>query len=250
MATGYTTTIAQALLLLAVPFLIEMGAFALNDYYDVKADSINERLDRPLVTGEISEGEAFLLAVLAFIFGNAIALYLGQGPFLIAFSMTVLSWMYNARLKDLPLVGNLFIAATMAMPFIYAWAVAGNTNEVLNLLIASAFFMGLGREIVKDMEDAEGDVAARGSRTLPVVAGRGIAKAVALASLGVFYISSIMLLMKFLSNVLAVAGFIISLGLVSYALGFLIKDFKLDAVRKITLAAMGIGLLATFLALL
>ena len=47
---------------LAVPVFIEMGSFALNDYFDVKADKANKRNDRPIASGEISPRAAIAAA--------------------------------------------------------------------------------------------------------------------------------------------------------------------------------------------
>jgi len=38
---------------LLVPLFIELGAFALNDFFDIETDKKNKRYDRPLVKGSI-----------------------------------------------------------------------------------------------------------------------------------------------------------------------------------------------------
>jgi hypothetical protein len=42
-----------------MPLWLEMGAFALNDYFDVEVDRKNNRTDRPIIRGDIS-GSALL----------------------------------------------------------------------------------------------------------------------------------------------------------------------------------------------
>lgn len=54
-----------ALLSILPPFLIEIGSFAINDYFDIESDRKNKKSDRPLVTGELSPAFAIGLSVAA-----------------------------------------------------------------------------------------------------------------------------------------------------------------------------------------
>ena len=54
---------------LLVPIFIEMASFALNDYLDVATDRANKRMDRPLVTGELTPKDAIFAATVCYALG-------------------------------------------------------------------------------------------------------------------------------------------------------------------------------------
>jgi geranylgeranylglycerol-phosphate geranylgeranyltransferase len=166
--------IAPAIILLSlcVPVFIEMGSFALNDYFDVKTDRANKRKDRPIASGEIAPQAALIAAAACYLLGIASSLPLPPAALGITILFAVLSIAYNFKLKELPLVGNAYIAASMAIPFIFGNLVASQFLLPKILAIASvAFVAGLGREIIKSAEDVKGDVLHRNARTLPAVIG-------------------------------------------------------------------------------
>jgi geranylgeranylglycerol-phosphate geranylgeranyltransferase len=158
---------------LIVPLFSEMGAFALNDYFDIETDRLNKKTDRPLVKGTISPRFALFFSAASLGLSAIFAFPINS----IAFSIVVLfnfaAIAYNWKLKDLPLVGNIYIALTMAIPFIFGnFVYSGTLSPVSLALAALGFVAGLSREIVKSVQDMEGDVKARGSKTLPVVIGK------------------------------------------------------------------------------
>jgi len=164
-------TAVQASLLFLCPFLISAGAFALNDYFDVESDRRN-RKDRPIVRGDISKSGALWISVLLLALGMLAALPLGAYPLLIAVVFASLSVLYDWKLKDVALIGNMVIASSMAIVFIFTeMALAGTVSQLTMLICATSFLSGLGREVQKTVQDLEGDVKARGSRTLPVLIG-------------------------------------------------------------------------------
>ena len=158
---------------LAVPVFIEMGSFALNDYFDVKTDKANKRHDRPIASGEISPSHALIAAAACYLAGIAAALPLPPLALIIALIFAALSIAYNFKLKELLLVGNVYIAASMAIPFLFGSLVAApGISPYIWAIALVASVAGLGREIIKSAEDMEGDVRHRNARTLPVVIGR------------------------------------------------------------------------------
>jgi len=170
--SGWNLSFSSALLIgFLVSVLSEFGAFALNDYFDVRADTINRRRDRPIIRKDVSPDAALLIGAASFILANLLAfMYLNQAAFLVVLALTVLSVLYNTALKHLPFIGNLFIAITMAVPFLFGGLVLGNIGQPAIFLSAIAFFVGVGREIMKDIEDVPGDRKV-GARTLPIVIG-------------------------------------------------------------------------------
>lgn len=173
-----TTVIALSLL---VPVFSEMGAFALNDYMDVETDRLNKKKDRPLVKGTIKPTTALAFSLLALAISTILAYFVGIFGFVIALVFNLVAVLYNWKLKDLPLAGNAYIALTMAIPFIFGnFVVSSALSPIVLVLALLGFVAGLAREIVKSAQDMEGDVKARGSKTLPVVVGRKMALAIAI----------------------------------------------------------------------
>jgi geranylgeranylglycerol-phosphate geranylgeranyltransferase len=102
----------------------------------------------------------------------------------VAVITVLLLYLYNYRLKKVPLLGNTVISLLAGLTFITG-GVAIDYNMAFYLpgsLIAAvfAFFFHLVREIIKDVHDIEGDRAA-GIRTLPQVIGEQKSVMVALA---------------------------------------------------------------------
>lgn len=171
-ASGQLTPAPILLASLAVPVFLQMGSFALNDFLDQATDKENKRLDRPLAAGEISPSFALYSSAACFVAGIFAASFLPHAAFLIAVAFAVLSVLYNFALKDLPLVGNAYIALSMAIPFVFGNLVATDQLDakVLSVCLV-AFVGGLGRELVKSAEDVKGDVLHRKSKTLPALIG-------------------------------------------------------------------------------
>ena len=91
--------------------------------------------------------------------GLAIAVALGGMMVLIASWAIFLLMLYNWKWKRTPLIGNLCVAFTSALAFVYGGAAVQAIGIALWAAIL-AFLFHFGREIVKDMEDYSGDKAA------------------------------------------------------------------------------------------
>ena len=196
---------------LLVPFFIEMGSFALNDYFDIETDRENKRHDRPLVSGELEPEAALYSAVATYVLGFAFAVMLPLAALRIALLFAALSVAYNWKLKELPALGNVYIAASMAIAFIYGNLVISVSYLYPPLLAiaAVAFVAGLGREIIKSAEDVEGDVLHRKARTLPALIGRKNSAYVAAA------LYAALVPLSFLPFALGLPANLLSVGLVA-----------------------------------
>ena len=71
-ATG--TVVPAALLLFVIVALITAAGNVINDYYDVDIDMVN-RQDRPIPSGTVTRGAALRFAVLLFLAGIAVSLF-------------------------------------------------------------------------------------------------------------------------------------------------------------------------------
>lgn len=161
------------LLSLFAPIFSEMGSFALNDYLDVKTDRLNRKLDRPLVKGTISPKFAYHFSLFAFLVSTIIAWFINLHVLAIALIFNILAILYNFKLKDLPVLGNAYIALTMAIPFIFGnFVITTQLNFTVLILAMLGFLAGFAREIIKTVQDFKGDFRARKARTLPAVIGK------------------------------------------------------------------------------
>ncbi len=238
-----------------VSLLVEFGAFSLNDFVDLKADIANRRKDRPLVMRTISPSAAFFIGAFSFVLANIIAfMFLDSFAFQVIFGFSIISVLYDFILKNLPLVGNAVIAITMAVPFVFGALIVASPSDVsiqpVLCLSAIAFLVGLGREIMKDIEDVKGDTSV-GARTLPVMIGSKNSAMLA----AVFFLSSTIL--SFLPMVTFFSGKLVySLVLVTDLMLInlsreLLYERSLHILRngrKTSLIAVGIGLIAFLLA--
>lgn len=241
-------TYAQLLLLSLCPFLVSAGAFALNDYFDAESDKKN-RKDRPIVRGEISKQVALLIGAALLLLGVLVAFPLGMQAFSIAAVFAFLSVLYDWKLKDIALIGNSIIAASMAIVFIFTEvALAGTISQLTLLLCAASFLSGLGREIQKTVQDVEGDVLARKSMTLPVLIGKwpslhlSLVLVLAASLLGLYFYAAVPPLQN---NPLYIIPMAISISLLCYSSYLFYGDRKsAEKGRKLSLYALMLGIIA------
>ena len=145
------------------------AANSLNDFIDLKIDQVN-RPNRPLTTGLVKRNTALIFSVLLFVGGSVTALFLSKLAAMIAILIVLpLIISYNLKLKQLPLVGNIVIALILGLTFVFSGAVFGNIKPMI-IPCFLAFGLTLVRELVKDIEDMEGDRLA-GLTTFPIIAG-------------------------------------------------------------------------------
>ncbi|MDF2159127.1 geranylgeranylglycerol-phosphate geranylgeranyltransferase [Algoriphagus sp. CAU 1675] len=149
--------------------MITAAGYMINDYYDVKIDYIN----RPQ---EVVVGKTIKRRVVIFLHSliNFTAIGLGYlvSPkiALVNFGAAFLLWLYSNQLKRMPFIGNLTVAFLTGLA-IYLPAFFYQKSVLLVLTYAIfAFFLNLIREIIKDIEDRDGD-RKHGCRTLPIVLG-------------------------------------------------------------------------------
>ncbi|MDG7020419.1 MAG: UbiA family prenyltransferase [Nitrososphaerota archaeon] len=153
-------------------FAICAFSMVANDYYDVEVDRVNQPA-RPLPSGAVSKGEAVALAATTLVVGLAAAsATLDPYALLIAALYAALAWLYDYRVKAYGLVGNLIVASSLAIPFVYGGVVSGGdvAGSLLLFMASTSLLAGVGREVVKAMADVPGDQK-RGIRSYAAVHG-------------------------------------------------------------------------------
>ncbi|MCL5430569.1 MAG: UbiA family prenyltransferase [Candidatus Marsarchaeota archaeon] len=240
---------------LVSPALVSMGAFAINDFYDVKADIANKRFERPLVAKAISPQVAIMVSLLCLVIGTTLSMFINLYAFAIAIIFAALALLYSYKLKDLLLWGNVYIAFTMVIPFVYGdLVVAPSINMDIVLISFVVFLSGLAREIHGMIRDAKGDKRARRSRNLIQYVGINNSSAIALILYAEAIVISIFMFlysMPFLYNIVYIVPIAISDIMLAYvAVGYRFKSNRrfFDMSRNLSLGAMGLALLAYLLA--
>jgi geranylgeranylglycerol-phosphate geranylgeranyltransferase len=228
-------------------FFVCAYSMAVNDIYDLDVDRIN-RPERPLPIGRVSIKEASGLAYAVLAIGIACsALSLYPLAVVIAAAYALLSWLYNSKAKKTGLPGNLIVASSLAIPFIYGGVVAGGSigGSLLLMMALTAFFSGVGREVVKAMADVEGD-AKRDVKSVARTKGLTFASRVG----ALFFILAV--LTSWVPLVTGLANEVYSFGVVIPDAIFLYLAVAITArhepasaytVKKIALAGMTVGLL-------
>ena len=173
-------TISIPIILAILTVFFETGAGnVMNDYFDYNIDLINKP-ERPIPSGRISLKNArnygYLLFLLSTLVGFSIS-YLTSNwiPFIIVIIADIVLYFYAYKLKATPLIGNLSVALMTGLLFVFGGYTI-NTPEIIHTSIFLGFFafvMTAAREIIKDIEDVEGDKK-DGAKTLPILIGEKI----------------------------------------------------------------------------
>ncbi|MGB3344044.1 MAG: geranylgeranylglycerol-phosphate geranylgeranyltransferase [Aequorivita sp.] len=175
-------------LLVLATLCIAAGGYVINDVYDVIVDTINKP-EKVLIGKKISETIAYRLFIIFNVAGVLIGFYLsnsigkpGFSALFIIFS--ALLYLYASYLKGIVLIGNLLVSVLVAMSLIIIAVfdlLPAITPENQSIQAAAfrivlyyalfAFFINFIREIVKDLQDINGDKKLD-LQTLPIVLGR------------------------------------------------------------------------------
>ncbi len=164
--------IGGVLVLRTVDFSIILGMIAvvlvtgsgnvINDYVDSGADRIN-RPKRPIPSGRIKHNTALVYCIVLFAIGIGLAAYVNVVAFFIATVNALVLILYSTSLQHKVFIGNAVVAYLVASTFLFGGAVGLGHNINLSLLALPILLMVLSglanfsREIIKDLEDFEGD---------------------------------------------------------------------------------------------
>jgi 4-hydroxybenzoate polyprenyltransferase len=177
----------QYLLLILSTMMIAAAGYIINDILDQETDNENKP-ERVIIGKGISETMGYNLYFALNVIGVGIGFYLSNaiqkptfaGIFIII--VTIL-YLYATTLKQMILIGNLAVALLLSISMLIIGVYDllpltfdSNRNEmgiVFSLLMDYAIFafvLNFIREIVKDMEDINGDYT-QGMNTLPIAIG-------------------------------------------------------------------------------
>ena len=140
------------------------GGNALNDYNDRESDKENHP-NRPIPSGQINAETALNYAQLLLGGGLIILIFTldNKMPFVIALLGMLTLVAYENGLKAAGITGNIAVGFMSGAVFLYAGMAVNNPGPTI-WMFGLAFLATISREIVKDIQDLEGD---RDRRTLP-----------------------------------------------------------------------------------
>ncbi len=155
----------------SVVFLVTGAGNGINDYYDIEIDRINKP-ERPIPSGRISKSKALYFSISLFAVGTMIAFFINTICGAIALFNSLLLIFYAATLKRTALIGNLSVGYLTGSTFLFGGAVFYTNGgiEAVSVLFLLATLATVAREIVKDIEDIEGD-RQDGASTLAISIG-------------------------------------------------------------------------------
>lgn len=175
-------------LLVLSTVLIAGGGYIINNIFDQNTDAINKP-NTVVIGNSISETQAYNLYIGLTATGVAIGFYLsnviakpGFASIFILIAATL--YLYATSLKQMMLIGNIIVALLLSFSVIIIgifdlYPATGIDNQQQMGLFFSilldyaifAFMINLLREIVKDIEDTDGDYN-QGMNTLPIAIGK------------------------------------------------------------------------------
>lgn len=149
------------------------GSNALNDFYDIEIDRINKP-ERPLPAGLIAPVWGLFWGVFLVFLSLYWSLLLGWEQFFFVLAAAAILWLYNYRGKRTAVLGNFLVALSAALAFIFGGMLNDSVSASL-IPAAFAFLFHFSREVLKDVEDINGD-SSRGVSSIPIRFGIEISK--------------------------------------------------------------------------
>ena len=175
-------------LLVFATLCIAAGGYVINDIYDLATDRINKP-EKIIINRDISEQNGFSIFIILNIIGVGLGFYLSNyvgtsALFVFFFASSALLYIYATALKQMAVVGNVVVSLVVALSILVVgvfelFPVMAPGNRRVQIVFFNvirdysifAFMISLIREIVKDIEDIDGDYKA-GMQTLPIIIGR------------------------------------------------------------------------------
>ncbi|MDR0941737.1 MAG: geranylgeranylglycerol-phosphate geranylgeranyltransferase [Bacteroidales bacterium] len=210
------------IMLVMATVCISAAGYIINDYFDVSADMMNKP-EKVIIGKRISRRKAMMLHWIfngvGVVCGAIASIAIGHLYFSLIFVFIAgLLWFYSTTFSKEPLIGNIIVALLVAvvplitavyellpLNFFYQHILISRFQSFTPILMwcfgfsVFAFLYSLIREIVKDIEDLEGD-AAYGRNTLPIAFGIKISKIIVLIMYGISIAALIVVQLLYVSE--------------------------------------------------
>ena len=170
-------------ILLIVTILIAASGYIVNDIYDYNLDQINK--PEKVVLGKFLKSRDAIKIYMLF---NSLAIMLSfflcikikQEIYILVFLLIIYClWLYSKKLKKYKIIGNILIAFFISLSILnvplFSYKNILSDDRFFVFLIISifsvlAFLINVKREIIKDIEDIEGDKIHK-VKSLPIIFG-------------------------------------------------------------------------------
>ena len=220
----------------------------INDIKDIETDKVSHP-KRPLAAAKITISQAKTEYVLFTIIALLLSFFINSQAFVIAITATVLLYLYSYYFKKVPILGNIIVSILTGLVFIYGGVAVNNPLAAL-IPAVFAFLINLIREVVKDMQDIEGDLK-QGVITFPGKFGFSSSKLLVAELIMLLFLVT---LYPFITRLYKIEFIILIMAVVNpllvYSLKILFKDHSssnLNKISNILKLNMFIGLIAILL---
>lgn len=214
-------------------FFLSSPAMILNDYFDIEVDRINSP-DRPLPSGLIKPSAAIVLTVITTLVGLMVSLLIGKMALLLYILFWLVGFLYNWKLKEGGLIGNLLVSSSVAITFILGGITVGEPgNKTIWILSLMIFFFDLGAEIAADAMDIDGDKK-RNVKSVAILLGKK--KALKISAL-LFLVMIVISFAPAFLNLLGIA-YLIIIALTDLVIGFFLTKLLKSQIPKTGRAAI------------
>lgn len=220
----------------------------INDIIDIDIDRIN-RPGRTLPSGRLTETGALALYAGFNLAGLVFSCFINIPAVVIYLLCVAAIFLYSRSFKGIPLIGNFVVGVLTALAFIFGGVASG--NWVMALIPAFfALLINFIREIIKDMEDVEGD-----SRNSVITFPQkyGFKRSVQLISFLTILLMTLTLV-PFLLNIYGIGYFIIVMNGVNLLLLYFLKllnepegSLRLGLMSTVLKISMILGLAAIYM---
>jgi len=155
---------------------------AINDFFDAEIDKTN-RPNRPIPSGVISKNEVLIFSTILFLTGILAFMKISTSlSTILLVTNLLLLIMYTPILKPSAFLGNIAVSYLLGSAFLFSAEIFGDIKVgIVPALLALLF--NLSRELVKDIEDIEGDRKSE-LKTLPILIGVSHSKKISAILIG------------------------------------------------------------------
>lgn len=219
----------------------------INDIFDIKGDKINHP-ERPLPSGIISVNSALIYYFILTVISISLSVFISNLNLVINLFAVLLLLLYSFSIKKYILWGNILVAFLTGLVFIYGGI---SVNNFTHSLIPAffAFLINLIREIVKDMEDSEGDFAVGLTTIYSEFGLEGVRKIILVLSLLLILLSVVPYVLGIYSRYYFIVILVMFIPLMIYflvSIGFDVSKKNLNKLSIILKLDMVFGLIALY----
>ncbi len=231
-----------------VGFISAAAGNIVNDIYDIEIDRIN-RPERPLPKLLLTIKQAWIFYIFLFAASLVISYLIIPHVAIFVLLSNILLLLYSLSLKRLPLIGNFVVSFLTGFAFIFGGLVVWNVRTAV-IPALFAFLINFIRELIKDMEDKQGDKLAN-AKTFPILLGDKVSKHLVLA---VSFVLFSFTFVPFVFQLYAIEFFLVMMVFVNPILFYSIKLLyqnsskqNLTRISSLLKLNMVLGLIAIYL---